>query len=276
MIDFPPVPDWQLPDGTVTKLGNHTPPVRVFRVMGKLPDIPDSELKEFDLRTNPHFKVKVKNQGSFGACNGFAAATSLEIARFLAGGLHVNLSPWLIYADLCNGFDRGSIIADALKHLKVKGTCPEDMVPHGTINPRRVSADARAESHRFKIELGYEINSHRDLVVATHLRYAINFSVPVNGSFNALDSEGVPGNRAGIHNHAVTCGLGLKRSSKYGWLALSQNSWGEAWGQKGYFWSAEKTVSGSYSDAYCVSAIISDPMDPMPPIDDKALTGVNR
>jgi hypothetical protein len=258
------VPNWSLPDGTITKLGNHVPHVRTVRVMLKLPDIPDSELREFDLTTNPDWPVKVKNQGSFGACNGHAAATSLEIARYIAGMTHVPLSSWLIYADLCQGWDRGSIIADALKHLSNVGTCPEPLVPHGTIQPRRVSQEARAEVLRFRVEIGYEVNTHRDLVIATHLRIPTNFSVPVNGSFNQLDADGVPGNRPGPHNHAVCGGVGLKRSTKHGWLVMTQNSWGEQWGQRGFFWAAERTTQGSYPDAYGVWAVTSDPQDPFP------------
>lgn len=266
MTDFPPIPEWGLPNGQTVKLGNHVPEVRTVRVMASLPDIPDSELREFDLRSNAHFNVKIKNQGSYGACNGHAAATSLEICRFLAGEPHVPLSPWLIYADLCRGIDRGSVIADALKLLKNTGACEESLVPHGTINPNRIGTQAREDAKRFRIEIGFEINSHRDLVIATHLRIPSNYSVPVNGNFNTLDADGVPGNRAGIHNHAVCGGLGLKKTQKYGWVVLTQNSWGTQWGDRGFYWCAEKTVAGSYPDAYGVFAIESDPKEDIPVI----------
>jgi len=266
MMNPPSLDRWTLPDGSLTKLGNHVPEVRTVRVLGSLPDIPDSELREFDLRQNPYFPVKVKNQGSTGSCNGHAAATSLEICRFLAGDQHYALSPFFVYAILCRGIDRGSIISDALTLLKNQGTCPEEMVAYGTINPSRISAEAKTEAKRFRIEIGYEINSHRDLVIATHLRIPTNYSVPVNGNFNTLDADGVPGNRAGIHNHAVCGGLGLKKTAKYGWVVLTQNSWGTSWGDKGYYWAAEKTVAGSYPDAYGVVAVELDPNENPPVI----------
>lgn len=266
MSERQPLERWTLPNGLVTHLGNHVPEVRTVRIMRSLPDIPDSELREFDLRTNPHFPIRIKNQGNYGACNGHAAATSLEIAQWLSGAGYVPMSPWFVYAILCNGYDRGSIIADALKLLRDKGTCPESLVPHGTINPNRLSAEAKAQAARYRIEIGYEINSHRDMVIATHLRLPCNYSVPVNGNFNTLDSDGVPGNRSGIHNHAVCGGLGLKKTAKYGWVVLTANSWGQTWGQNGFFWAAEKTVAGSYPDAYCVTAIESDPNEPLPVI----------
>lgn len=262
MIDG--VPNWSLPDGTTTKLGNHVPHERVVRVSLKLPDIPDSELREFDLTANPDWPVKIKNQGSFGACNGHAAATSLEIARYIAGLDHVPLSPWLIYADLCQGWDRGSNIGEALKHLSNVGTCPEHLVPHGTIQPRRVSAEARAEVLRFRIEIGFELNSFRDLIVASFLRIPFNFSVPVNANFNQLDAEGVPGNRPGAHNHAMCGGFGLKRSTKHGLLFPALNSWGELWGIRGKCNISERNLEGTFSDNYGVSAVISDPKNPEP------------
>lgn len=254
---------WNLPGGTVG-LGCIVPETRTVRLVTKLPDIPDSELKQFDMRANPYYPIKIKNQGNRGACNGHAAATSDELARFLAGLQYVPLSAWMIYADLCRGVDRGSIIADALVHLRDKGTCEEPLVPYSTIAPGKISAEARENAKRYRVEIGFEINSHRDLVVATHLRMPSNFSVPVNSNFNTLDSDGVPGNRAGIHNHAVAGGFGLKYSQKHGWLVLTANSWGTSWGDRGYFWAAEKTVQGSYPDAYAVSAVEYDPEDPLP------------
>jgi hypothetical protein len=66
--------------------------------------LPESDWQEFELVAP---EIKIKDQDQRGACNGHAAATSLEIARWIAGYEHVDLSAWLIYADLCGGVDRG-------------------------------------------------------------------------------------------------------------------------------------------------------------------------
>lgn len=255
---------WVLPDGQTVFLGNNEPPADLtLPVRGILPDVPESHWKEFDYRLNFDYKVAIKNQGNYGACNGHAAASSLEDARYIANLGYVPLSAWLVYADLCGGVDRGSSIAEALTLLQKSGTCDDAMVPHGTINPRRIDAQARDNAKRFKVEIGYRLESFRDLCVAAQLRIPFNFSVPVNAGFNMLDVEGVPQNRAGWHNHAVSGGFAMKKG-KSGWLIGMRNSWSEQWGDKGYCWVAERTIRGSGFDAYGVFAAEVDPQQ-LPP-----------
>lgn len=255
---------WLTLDGETRYLGNHESYFKL--ASGKqLPDIPESQWKEFDLRDDPKYPVKIKDQNGKGACNGHAAASSLEIGRYISGVDHVPLSPWLVYADLCNGWDVGSSIAEALVYLEQNGTCTESMVAYATINPGKIPAGARLDAKRFKIEVGYRLDSFKDLCIATQLRMPFNFSVPVNSSFNTLDKDGVPGNRAGMHNHAVCGGMGMKRLPSGKWAILMQNSWGTQWGWNGYCWITERNVEGRGWDAYCVAATVADPSN-LPPI----------
>ena len=262
MSDLQP---WVLPDGTETFLGNHAPqPDTYIPMRGNLPDIPESEWREFDLRLDSNYPVKVKDQGRYGACNGHAAASSLEIARYIAGLKHTDLSAWLVYADLCGGWDRGSIIAEALVHLQSKGTCEDSLVPHGTISPGKISSAARANAKRYKVEIGYRLNSFKDMCVASQLRLPFNFSVPVNSSFNSLDQYDRPQNRSGWHNHAVTGGMFMRKLPTGDWVVGMQNSWKTVWGKSGYCSIGEKNVQGSGFDAYTVAAVEIDP-ESIPP-----------
>lgn len=254
---------WITFDGETRYLGNHESNL-MLATDKQLPSIPESEWKAFDLREDPRYPVKIKDQNGKGACNGHAAASSLEIARYIAGALHVPLSPWLIYADLCNGWDVGSSIGQALVYLEQRGTCSEPLVPYATINPSKVPDAARSDAKRFKIEVGYRLNSFRDLCIASQLRMPFNFSVPVNTNFNVLDKDGVPGNRPGTHNHAVTGGLGMKKLPDGSWAVLMQNSWGLRWGWGGYCWITERNVDGRSSESYCVTATVADPSDLLP------------
>lgn len=257
---------WFLPDGTETQLGNQLPPADlVLPVRGTLPDIPESEWRPFDFRDDPRYPVKLKKQGQYGACNGHAAASGEEDSRYIAGLPHVDLSAWLPYADMCRGYDRGSSIAEALVHLTNDGTCEERFVPWGTINPARISAEARENAKRYRVEIGYRITSFREMCIACQLRMPVNFSVPVNSSFNSLDAEGRPQNRAGWHNHAVQAGFAMAKTRDGGWKVGMRNSWGEEWGAKGFCWIDERNLQGSGFDAYCLQAVESDPQR-MPPV----------
>ena len=258
---------WRLPDGSETFLGNHAPEAHhILPVRGNLPDTPESEWREFDMRTVPGYPVKIKDQGSYGACNGHAAASSLEIARYIAGLTHRDLSPWIIYADLCGGWDRGSSIAQALTELQQKGTCEDSFVPHGTINPRRITSAARENAKQYRIEIGHTINNFREMCIAAQLRMPFNFSVPVNSGFNSLDQYDRPQNRSGWHNHAVTGGMSMRKLPTGDWVIGMQNSWDISWGRKGYCSIGEKNIQGSGFDAYTVAAVTYDPQDPAPKV----------
>lgn len=257
---------WILPNGARTRLGNFAPPPdMILPVRGSLPDIPESEWRGFDFRSDSKYPVKIKNQGSYGACNGHAAASSLEDARYIAGLEHTDLSAWMIYADLCGGWDRGSVIAEALKLLQDRGTCEDTLVNHGIINPSRLSSEAQANRKRYRIEIGYRLTSFRELCIAAMLRLPFNFSVPVNSNYNSLDKNGCPQNRSGWHNHAVQGGCGLKRLPTGEWAILKRNSWGDAWGLKGFCWIKESNIQGNGFDAYAVQAVEVDPEN-QPPI----------
>ena len=256
---------WIVPNGDPRFLGSFPAP-EGLKLASKfvLPDLLDQDIKEYDLRNDPAYPVCIKDQNGRGACNGHAAASSFEDAWWIAGQPYKPMSAWSIYAPLCNGWDVGSSIAEALQLLVEKGVAEDALVPYGTINPNNLSKAALANRGRYKIEIGCRLNSFRDMVVASHMRLPFNFSVPVNSGFNTLDAEGVPNNKPGVHNHAVSGGFALKWSAKYGWLIPTRNSWSEKWGLKGYFNTAEKTVQGSHFDAYCVLATITDPQG-LPP-----------
>ena len=176
-----------------------------------------------------------------------------DMLRWLAGGgAGVALAGW------------AQRDAEALQLLQEKGVSEESLVPYGTINPNNLSRAALINRGRYRIEIGCRLNSFREMVVASHMRLPFNFSVPVNSGFNNLDAEGVPNNKPGVHNHAVSGGFALKWSAKYGWLIPTRNSWSTKWGLNGYFNTAEKTVQGSAFDAYCVLATITDPQG-LPP-----------
>jgi hypothetical protein len=226
-------------------------------------ELPDSELSAFE----DDVPLQIKNQDGRGACNGFASVTAMEYARFVAGMLHVPLSGWFVYAILCNGIDRGSMILDALELTTETGAAPEEFVAYGIINPRKLTDEARQNAPRFRMEIGHALKTWREMVSAAFLRRSMNASLRAGGAFDNLDAEGVPGAIRGAGNHAIMLGGGLKFSQKHGWLIKGRNSWDTRWGLQGCFWMAEKHwANQSYRECYEIVAVHDDPQADNPPV----------
>lgn len=249
--------------GEVRKLGLVVPPSG-FRLSVRAPaaPVPESQWEEFELDC----PIRVKNQGATGSCNGHAAATSLEVARWISGQPYTPLSPWFIYAILCGGYDRGSSIAQALALLQETGTCPEGDVRYGTINPNALPAQARSNAGRFKIEIGQPIRSFRDMIDATQRREPFNFSIYAGPGFDQLDSEGCPRSMRGYGNHAICGGLGFKVGRDGRPRIKAVNSWDVRWGWNGYLWIAEEHIAGQqYFESYSVLGVTEDESDSSTP-----------
>ncbi len=174
----------------------------------------------------------------------------------------VDLSAWFVYAILCGGWDVGSNIGDALSLLESQGTCPDSEVAYKNINPRNITATAKADAANYKILIGAPLTSFAEMMTATQMGMPGNFSIRVGANFNKLDSDGVPGHSIGPGNHAVTFGIGAKKAKNGEWLIKCQNSWNTSWGLGGYFWIRESSIAGQMGfEAYCVQAVATNPSD---------------
>ena len=205
--------------------------------------------------------LKIKDQDGRGACVGHGAGRAVEFVRAIAGedfgaeGRWQELSAWDLYARLCNGWDRGANILDALEMLAHEGVATNGSVPYGTINPRQIPAAAVAERPGFRVTLGDRLDSFEAIAEAVAEGDGVAFSVYCGSRFNALDDEGVPPPQRGPANHCVFAGGELVRSKKWGLLVGSDNSWGTAWGMGGRFRIANATIQAqTYFEAFRVRA----------------------
>ena len=198
----------------------------------------------------------VKDQGSRGACNGHAAASTLELCYWIGiGDVHpVPLSAWYVYANLCGGWDRGSCIGDALAWLQEHGTCKDSLVQYSTINPRYLTADAKADAQNHRISQGAALQEWDDICNAVQLRRPVNLSVRATSGWGTVDRDGVPPIAGGGGNHAVAVGWGM-RFKDGDWQVKMQNSWGLRWGQGGYCWLTRQHWDlQTYKEAYYVES----------------------
>lgn len=214
--------------------------------------IPEADWVEYD---EWPAEVEIKDQDGRGACNGHAAATGAEMLRWLAGMTYAPLSAWYIYAILCRGVDRGSMILDALDLLMKDGVAPESEVAYGIINPAKLTAKAHERATFNRVELGERLGSYEQLGSAIQRRQPINLAVCVGNQFNNLNGDGVPGLGRGYCNHAVFVGSGMKRAKDGSWLGKMANSWTTAWGLSGFCWLPLKYVpTAAAFEAYTLRA----------------------
>jgi hypothetical protein len=239
--------------GEARTLGWVPPHEAVNLVCGApLYDIPKQYWSPFELVN----ATEVKDQGSRGACNGHAAASTLELCYWIGIGTDhpIPLSAWFIYANLCGGWDRGSCIGDALVWLQKNGTCSDNLVQYSTINPRLLTEAAKADAVNHKISQGAALTEWDEICNAVQLRRPVNLSVRATSAWNNVDSNGVPPIANGTGNHAVAVGWGM-RFVDGDWQIKMQNSWGTRWGVNGYCWLTRQHWEGqNYKEAYYVES----------------------
>ena len=228
-----------------------------------IPDVPESDWREFEYSTRLD---TVEDQGDIGACNGHGAAGAEWWVRWLAGLGTQRLSPWFVYAILCNGRDVGSSPYAALELLKTLGTCSFDRVPIGTINPRNLTQGAYDDAKRFRIQRGPHIFGFRQLMSAIQLGFVVNGTIHADNGIYQLDKNGVSQNRPGVHNHAIVKGLGAKRLPDGRWAVKYKNSWGLKFGLEGYAWGTEATFEGTHAEEFAVASACFDPRTYTPPV----------
>lgn len=229
-----------------------------------------------------------KNQGSVGACAGFAVSTVLDNAARRLGRTEV-ISPLHVFATYAPTDD----MSRALKHhaftlepiwpwepsracrfaREYQGeNCRSEfgIVPGSAASDPQVLAEQRSADASGRVRImGYEEMSGQDpdqlaLVLASGeaIYAAFRYDGDAWGSINA-DNDRLPyyspeGTEIG---HAVT--LEGYRWTPNGREFLFHNSWGSGWGRNGYAWVSELMIRTHLGNAYRV--IATDASVPPPP-----------
>jgi C1A family cysteine protease len=217
----------------------------VYRAKVLAPEIPNT----IDLHA---LMSKVEDQGNLGSCTANGGVSLYEYLDFRYDHRYLNRSRlflywWSRFIDGTAGWDSGAYIRDTLKAMLNYGICTETSWPYNIAKFRLKPPPAQIRAAEKKKALEYARVDQTEVAICSALAegYPVIFGFAVYDSF---ESERVK--RTGImpmpnlHDetllggHCVTAvGYDLNGSLwglKYP-VVMCRNSWGSAWGRKGYF-----------------------------------------
>lgn len=229
---------------------------------GWIPDLPDirdfpyaslvfaipSLPKKADLRT---YCSTIENQGDLGSCTACSLVGNLEFLKKRKLKKCINFSRLFLYYNervIRNTVkeDSGASLRDGIKSLVKAGDCTENLWPYN-IGRFRVKPDSRA----YKNALNYQIKSYYRLNTPAEMKHTLSSGFPFVFGFAVYESfESDDVARTGIvpmpeddermlGGHAVMA-VGFDDDKQQ---FIIRNSWGESWGDKGYFYLPYKYLS---------------------------------
>jgi len=192
----------------------------------------------------------VADQGKAGACTAFSMGKGLrEQIEIKNGGDTAPLSPMFLYYEErslegTTTEDSGATIDDGMKVLTDTGIAHEASCAYDLTNLfKKPSAAAYAEAGKMKIHDAQNLATMDDVKTALNAGQTVAFGFRVYESFRKVGADGMmPVPKAGekvLGGHAILA-VGYDDTKQ----ALTiRNSWGPAWGDKGYFYMPYKVAT---------------------------------
>jgi C1A family cysteine protease len=204
------------------------------------------------------YAPKPKDQGQQSSCVGFstayAARTILETVAKGVNPNQLNFSPAFVFNQINqNGCEAGSCISDALDLMKRQGVAPLSEFPYDDKNcDKKPDSQIKTDASNYKIKGYTRLTSGKGfnvdlLALKQNLAKGapVVIAMPVGGSFEKLRQRLWSPN-ADDYNQLALYAAGKK--SKFGGHAMCavgyddesqvieiMNSWGDRWGDKGFF-----------------------------------------
>ncbi len=227
---------------------------RTYSASSVAPSIPP----QIDLRS---WAGPIKDQGEEGSCTGHAFSSAREwMARRYERSAPV-LSPQFLYveeliADKSFPNDEGAMPRTACQALTAKGCCEASLYPYSAEKFTSPTAEQEENALKYKTGAYHRVESLSDLLscLADPTPWPVTVGFTVYESFTS-DETADTGIMPVPHpsesqqgGHEVLC-LGYDLPKQ---LALIQNSWGDAWGQHGYFWMPFSVIASADTDLWVV------------------------
>jgi hypothetical protein len=206
----------------------------------------------------------ILDQGMTSSCVGHGTCSGMETCWMQAGKPLMQFNPYFIYGLVNNGRDAGAMISDALRALQTTGVCQKDALQSGLMFKTQFPQSAFQNAGRFKLIQAYRCNTFNEICSAISLGFIVPLGIMVGQNFPQLDSEGVaPLPNGGGGGHCIL-GVGLKKSSRYGWVIKIQNSWGRRFGMNGYCYIHSGHFRSMQPDAFAIQSVSDDSQDSTP------------
>lgn len=228
-----------------------------FKCFGWLPDHPDPRDLQFAALHPPMpgagplpaavdlspTMSPVENQGNSNSCTGNSTAGALEYLLKKEGKKFYDISRLFLYyngrwAEGYSKFDSGAYIRDVIKAVATWGAASESLWPFNLKKiTTRPSDSAFAFAAKHKIKTYSRLNTPDEMrqCLAEGYPFVFGFTVFAGFMSTAVAKTGhleMPTASEGKEGgHAVLC-VGYDDATQ---RFLVRNSWGDAWGMKGYF-----------------------------------------
>ena len=206
----------------------------------------------------------VEEQRQLGSCTAQAVVGAYELlTKMHYPDQFVDLSRLFLYynARKISGDineDIGAYISTAIEAVKTYGLCREDLWPYDPnkfdIEPGYICyRDARKRT----INKVYEITSHEEIVDMLDRQHPVVVGVAVYSDFDRINNQSTilkmpRETEEPIGSHAM-CIVGYDDSKQQ---FLLRNSFGDDWGEGGYFWIPYEYADANFSDMWAFSLLL--------------------
>ncbi len=227
---------------------------RMYRASSPARPVP----QDMDLR---EWGGPIKDQGEEGSCSGHAFSSAREWIARKYEKASPTLSAQYLYVEelIADGTfpkDEGAMPRTGCQVLTAKGCCEASLYPHVAGKFAAPTAEQAQNALKYKTGAYHRIPSLGDLLscLADPTPWVVPVGFRVYESFmtqQVAETGIMPMPKPGEQQeggHEVLC-LGYNMANH---MALMQNSWGERWGQRGYFWMPFEVIASAETDLWMV------------------------